>query len=167
MPGWGYQLDAERVLREAAELGLRAVEAGPEGFLPPEPAEASRLLSEHGLTLVGGFIPALLHRPEVREAQLDHLEEQVGLFAAAGAEVVVLAASTGRDGYEEAVRRRLYRPLGEGDVNLRRVLELLEEVGYEGWYVLEQDVMLDAKPDAGGPYEVVRKSLEYLSRITS
>ena len=52
-------------------------------------------------------------------------------------------------------------------MNLRRELELLEEVGYEGWYVLEQDVMLDAKPDAGGPYEVVRKSLEHLSRITS
>ena len=35
-------MDAEWVLREAAELGLRAVEAGPEGFLPPEPAGASR-----------------------------------------------------------------------------------------------------------------------------
>ena len=53
-------------------------------------------------------------------------------------------------------------------MNLRRVLELLEDVGYEGWYVLEQDAMLDAEPDAcGGPHEDVRKSLGYLSRITS
>ena len=45
----------------------------------------------------------------------------------------------------------------------QKVLELLEEVGYEGWYVLEQDVMFDAEPHAGGgPYEDVRKSLEFL-----
>ena len=43
------------------------------------------------------------------------------------------------------------------------MLELLEEVGYEGWYVLEQEVMFDAEPHAGGGlYEDVRKSLEFL-----
>ena len=101
VPGWGYQMGAERVLREAAELGLGTVEAGPEGFLTPDPTEASRLLSWHGLRLVGGFVPALLYRPEVREEQLDSVEKQVRLFAAAGAEVV-LAASTGQDSYEES-----------------------------------------------------------------
>ena len=33
-------------------------------------------------------------------------------------------------GYEEAVRHGLYRPLGEGDVDVRRVLELLEKMIY-------------------------------------
>ena len=69
VPGWGYQMETDRMLREAAELGLTAVEAGPEGFLPSEPAEASRLLSEHGLGLVGGFVPAVLHRKRSRSRQ--------------------------------------------------------------------------------------------------
>ena len=36
-PGWGYQLPAERVLREMHEVGLTATEFGPDGFLPPDP----------------------------------------------------------------------------------------------------------------------------------
>jgi inosose dehydratase len=272
VPGWGYQMNAQRVLREAAGLGLAAVEAGPEGFLPPDPADASRLLSDHGLELVGGFVPLVLHRPEIRESELGSVERQAGLFADAGAEVLVLAASTGLVGYEEAgelddeaweelfatlskveeigarrglmvvvhphygtvierpehvrrflegcetglcldtghsmvgggdpieladsatgrvrhvhlkdvdqglaeqvvsgalayevaVRSGLYRPLGEGDVDVRRVLGSLEAAGYEGWYVLEQDIMLGAEPDPGaGPMEDVRRSLEFLSK---
>src|SRR5215210_798037 len=58
--GWGYQMNVERVLGEAASLGLPAIEAGPEGFLPGDPAAASRLLDQHGLRLVGGFVPAVL-----------------------------------------------------------------------------------------------------------
>ena len=37
VPGWGYQLPAERVLREMHEVGLTATEFGPDGFLPPDP----------------------------------------------------------------------------------------------------------------------------------
>ncbi|MBX6765479.1 MAG: hypothetical protein IRY88_17700, partial [Rubrobacteraceae bacterium] len=39
IPDWGYQMPAGRVLEEAASLGLEAMEAGPEGFLPDDPAE--------------------------------------------------------------------------------------------------------------------------------
>jgi sugar phosphate isomerase/epimerase len=42
-----------RVLDEAASLGLSAIEAGPEGFLPSDPADALRVLGEHDLSLVG------------------------------------------------------------------------------------------------------------------
>ena len=62
VPGWGYQMDAERVLDEAARLGLTALEAGPDGFLPGDPEEMASLLSQHGLELVGGFVPVVLHR---------------------------------------------------------------------------------------------------------
>jgi len=34
VPGWGHQLDPERVLSEAAAVGEGAVTAGPPGFLP-------------------------------------------------------------------------------------------------------------------------------------
>ena len=53
-PGWGYQMDAERVLREAAELGLTAVEAGPDGFLPRDPAEAEQRFFTRYSEIIGG-----------------------------------------------------------------------------------------------------------------
>ena len=271
VPGWGYQMEADRVLDEAAGLGLTALEAGPEGFLPGEPEEMANLLSDHGLELVGGFVPAVLHRPEARESELASVERQAGLFAAAGAGVLVIAATTGEEGYEEsagleddewdelfatlamveeigaehglsvvlhphygteiespehvqrfldgcdtalcldtghsmvgggdpveltesaagrirhvhlkdvdrdladrvvsgnlpyeqAVRDGLYRPLGDGDVDLRRVLDVLEGAGYDGWYVLEQDIMLADAPGYGPATEVGR-SLAYLRGV--
>ena len=271
--GWGYQMSAERVLKEAASLDLSAIEAGPEGFLPEDPAEAFRMLDEYGLRLVGGFVPVVLHRAEVREEELASVEKQTGLFAAAGADVLILAADTdqegyeetvelddnswdelfrnlasveeigvrhgltvamhphfgtaierphhlrrflegcemglcldtghlmvggddpvevaelaagrvrivhlkdvdrslaegvasGKLGYEEAVRRGVFKPLGDGDVETERVIETLEKSGYEGWYVLEQDVMLNEEPVAGGgPKDNVARSLAYLMKV--
>ena len=34
VPGWGYQLEPNKVLSEMRELGLAATELGPDGFLP-------------------------------------------------------------------------------------------------------------------------------------
>jgi inosose dehydratase len=268
--GWGYQMSADRVLGEATSLGLSAIEAGPEGFLPRDPTEASRLLEEHGLRLVGGFVPVVLHSADTREAELDTVEQQAKLFAAAGADVLILAASTGQDGYEEtieldddswkelfeslasveeigaryglivamhphfgtvierrhhvrrfldgcetglcldtghlmvggddpvevaelaadrvrivhlkdvdrgfaervaagklgyeeAVRQGVFQPLGDGDVDTGCVIEVLQSSGYRGWYVLEQDIMLDDEPEeGGGPITDVRKSLTFV-----
>ena len=98
VPGWGYQLPASRVLAEMRAAGLAACEFGPDGFLPAEPVARARLLAGHGLVPVGGFVPVVLHDeaadpvPAVRRA----LDE----FAAAGARVLVLAAASGRDGYD-------------------------------------------------------------------
>ena len=269
MEGWGHQMDAGRVLEEAASLDLPAMESGPEGFLPKDPTEASRMLEEHGLGLVGGFVPVVLHRREAREDALASVERQAGFFTAAGADVLILAADAGGDGYEEsvelddagwgelfeglslaeeiggrhgltvavhphfgtmierphhvrrflegcetglcldpghlvvggddpvkvaelaadrvrvvhlkdvdrlladlvaagkvgfeeAVRQGVFKALGDGDVETERVIRLLEESGYGGWYVLEQDIMLDDEPEVGkGPVEDVRKSLEF------
>ena len=53
IPDWGYQMPAERVLREAASLGLAAIEAGPEDLLPREPAEVSKVLAKYELSAPG------------------------------------------------------------------------------------------------------------------
>ena len=45
IPDWGYQMPADRLLREAASVGLTAMEAGPEDFLPRDPAEVSEVLA--------------------------------------------------------------------------------------------------------------------------
>ena len=96
VPGWGYQLPPERVLTEMAGLGLTAAEFGPEGFLPADPAGRAATLRRHGLGAVGGFLPVVLHEPGAGPV----IDQALDDFAAAGAEVLVLAAATGRDGYD-------------------------------------------------------------------
>ncbi len=45
---------------------------------------------------------------------------------------------------------------------LAALVAALEGAGYAGWYVLEQDVMLDGEPEGEGPVTDVRASLEHL-----
>jgi inosose dehydratase len=275
VPGWGCQLAADRVLREVAGVGLRAVELGPRGFLPDDPDEVARTLRRHDLRLAAGFVPAVLHRRERRTAALEGIAAAAATLAAAGAEVLVLAAElangdggydrsaelsetewaalaeglsqaravaathglalalhphygtaverrahverilassdaplcldtghllvggadpvevaraangrvihvhikdvdaalaarvrAGQLGYRDAVAHGLYRPLGEGDVDVASVVRLLRTAGYGGWYVLEQDVVLEREPDEGeGPARSAARSVDYLKRI--
>jgi inosose dehydratase len=273
VPGWGTQLDAPRVLEEVASLGLAAVELGPPGFLAGDGARVRSMLAGHGLRLAGGFVTAVLHRTEHRERALAEIERQATMLAAAGADVLVLAAALGDDGYDrsaelsepewlalleglddarligarhrlatvlhphfgtaverehqvarivnrsdielcidtghlmvggvnpvdvvrsagarvthvhlkdvdaglaarvrsgelgyrDAVMRGMYRPLGDGDVDLLAVLELLTARGYAGWYVLEQDVVLDGEPAPdNGPVTSAARSIDFLTRI--
>ncbi|MGH7588608.1 MAG: TIM barrel protein [Gemmatimonadota bacterium] len=271
VPGWGRQLDAGRVLAEIARAGLVATELGPHGFLPEDPAELKARLAAHGLALVGGFVPAVLHRAEVQDEELARIEACARSLADAGAEVLVLAARTGAPGYDvsrtpteaewetlrrgvaatleigrrhglvvavhphvgtliekereirrllesteaplcldtghltvagvdplrlareaagriahvhlkdvdsalaaqvrsgglgyhEAVRRGLYRRLGEGDVDVAGVVEILREQGYDGWYVLEQDLVIEGDGDGDRPLENALHSVRFLSR---
>jgi len=270
VPDWGFQMPADRLLREVASLGLAAVEAGPEDLLPRDPAEVSEMLTGYGLSLVGGFVPAVLHEPQVRDSELAFVERRAKFLAAAGADVVVLAASAGSAGYEEvfdpdegawkalfesleaveeicalhgvavslhhhygtvierddqlrrfldgsemglcldtghlviggsdpveiaklagsrinhvhlkdvdrevaarlasreldfkeAARMGAFRPLGEGDVDVGLLLDALEGAGYSGWYVLEQDTVVESEPQEGeGPILNVGKSLAFV-----
>ena len=74
-----------------------------------------------------------------------------------------------RDGdvaYHEAVRRGLYPPLGLGAADVSDVISVLESAGYDGWYVIEQDVVVEGDPAAGhGPVEGQRESLNFLAAI--
>src|SRR3954452_25038678 len=68
VPGWGLQLPPERVLAEMAELGLRATELGPQGWLPLDGARVRAVLDGFGLRLVGGFVPLVVHDEQARAA---------------------------------------------------------------------------------------------------
>ena len=272
VPDWGYQMPTGRMLAEASSLGLAAVEAGPEELLPRDPSEVSEMLAGFGLSLVGGFVPAVLHEPRVRDEQLAFIQRRAAFFAAAGADVMVLAAATGREdygevfepdeeawrtlfeslemvedicarqgvvvslhqhygtvierddqllrflegsemglcldtghlviggsdpvevarlaggrvnhvhlkdvdrelgaklggrelGFKEAAEKGAFRPLGEGDVDVGRLLEVLEGEAYAGWYVLEQDTVVESEPKEGeGPVVDVGKSLEFVQK---
>ncbi|SHE53274.1 TIM barrel protein [Streptoalloteichus hindustanus] len=104
VPGWGHVLDPETVLAEMAGLGLTATELGPPDYLPSDPERLRAVLSRHGLGLVGGFLPVVLHEADRVEESLAEADRVARVLAAGGAEVLVLAASTGLDGYDERPR---------------------------------------------------------------
>jgi inosose dehydratase len=66
-------------------------------------------------------------------------------------------------GFKEAAEENAFRPLGEGDVDVARLVEVLDRSGYSGWYVLEQDIMVASEPpEGGGPVDDIRRSLRFL-----
>ncbi|OPC78303.1 inosose dehydratase [Embleya scabrispora] len=100
VPGWGPMLPVDTVLGEMADLGLTATELGPPGYLPDDPAALEGVLAGHGLALVGSFAALVLHDPHRLAQTLAAAAHTVELIAAAGGEVLVLAAATGLDGYD-------------------------------------------------------------------
>ena len=103
VPGWGVQLRLERVLADMARLGLSELEAGPPGFLPADAAKARALVDTHRMRVIGAFVTAVLHKPELLDAELESIARQAAHLATLGGSVLVLAAASGRDGYEAPV----------------------------------------------------------------
>ncbi|MFE6861439.1 TIM barrel protein [Nocardia sp. NPDC057668] len=98
VPGWGHVLDPATVLAAMAGLGVTATEFGPPDYLPGDPHALRGVLAAHGMTPVGGFLALPLHRDT--GAALATARATAARFAAAGAEVLVLAAATGESGYD-------------------------------------------------------------------
>ena len=115
VPGWGVELPPDRVLREMREVGLHATELGPEGYLPSEPAALRSLVTDtHGLRIVGGFVPVVVHDPSQKKATIEATHRAAALMAGAGGTVFVSAAVTSwdwearsrvdRDGWRHAMK---------------------------------------------------------------
>jgi len=67
-----------------------------------------------------------------------------------------------------AVQAGLFAPLGTGDVPIQDTLIALEQAGYDGWYVLEQDAALTTgePPVGSGPIRDVEISVAFLRSLT-
>jgi inosose dehydratase len=272
-PGWGHLMDRERVLAEMQQVGLSATELGPDGYLPEDGDELRELLDRFGLAVVGGFVPAVLYRPELAPENLAYVDRAVATLAGTGAPVMVLGPDSHHPGYDrqidlseaewdtfltnldrviqvasgrglktalhphwgmavvrqdhvervlgdsrvdlcidtghlalagadpvviakaatgrvvhvhlkdldeglarlvrsgdlafrQAVIDGLFLPLGEGSVDIGGFIDVLEAQGYEGWYVIEQDVVLDAEPEPGeGPIVAAARSFAFLEDL--
>jgi inosose dehydratase len=92
VPGWGIQLSPDRVLGEMRSLGIRATEAGPDGWLGYDSVATQTLLEHDALELVGGFLPLVLHDPVRLDASLDKVRRTAELYVELGAGVICSAA---------------------------------------------------------------------------
>ena len=63
--------------------------------------------------------------------------------------------------YQQSVRAGVFCELGRGSVDFSAVLALLRGAGYDGWLVVEQDVL----PSTGTPAESARRNRAYLRSL--
>lgn len=98
VPNWGYQLSPDRVLHEMRDVGLAATELGPDGFLPADPEQMAGVLSANQLTAVGGCTPVVMHISG--HDPLPAIDSVLEQYQATNAEVLVLSAASGLDGYD-------------------------------------------------------------------
>jgi inosose dehydratase len=165
--GWAALAGTVAAALEVADRhGLTLAVHPHAGTLVEGPDEVDRLLEltdaalclDTGHLSIGGSDPlqvAALAGPRVRHVHLKDVD------AALAGQV-----RRGELPYGVAVRRGLYRPLGDGDVDVAGLVRALEGAGYAGWYVLEQDTALSAEPPAGfGPMVDVRRSQAFFEAI--
>jgi inosose dehydratase len=79
----------DRALAEMAELGLRGTELGPVGFFPDDPEGISAQLGRYGLELVGGFVPLVVHEPEL-DGAISEARKSAELIRKAGGRMLVI-----------------------------------------------------------------------------
>lgn len=165
--GWQILLgNLDRLVKIVHEHGLRPTLHPHVGTAVEDRESVLRLLDsspidlclDTGHLVIGGMQPLeLLDRAADRVAHV-HLKD-VNLAVAA-------QVSAGTSSYIDAVHAGLYTPLGAGDLDIAAIVSALTEVGYRGWYVLEQDSALSDEPASGtGPIDDVRRSLEFLDRV--
>ena len=115
------------------------------------------LCLDTGHLLIGGTDPAELARDAAGRIGHVYLKDVDAKLARQVAD--------GEITYTEAVRRGICRPLGDGDVDVAGAIGALTAAGYDGWYVLEQDTILDGPRDGGGLSGAVARSLSYLRNL--
>lgn len=74
-----------------------------------------------------------------------------------------IAAKARENGWEYnyAVGKGLFCELGQGEVDFSAVLHALKAINYDGWVVIEQDVL----PSMGSPKEAAQRNRDYLRGI--
>lgn len=75
-------------------------------------------------------------------------------------EVAALSRAEGWN-YFESVRHGVFCELGQGEVDFPAIVAALKRMGYQGWIVVEQDVL----PGMGTPRESAVRNRDYLRKI--
>jgi inosose dehydratase len=169
-----FSRGAERVAAAVrAETGLRTVFHHHCAGYIETPAEIARLLNMTAPDLLGLVFDTGHYRYGMGAANADGNAEGVleGLerfadriwhmhFKDCEPQVASRARAEGWD-YLTAVRRGIFCELGQGDVNFAAVKRWLDGRGFDGWIVVEQDVL----PGMGAPKLSAQRNREYLRTL--
>jgi inosose dehydratase len=150
------------VAARAAEHGIKAVLHPHVGTMVESGTDLQHVLDgsnislclDTGHLLIGGTDPALLAGQVPGRIAHTHFKDVDVSYAR--------KVQSGRLTYTEAVRDGMYRPLGQGDIDVAAIVQHLRANGYDGWYTLEQDTILAEPPAGEGPVADVRTSVAYL-----
>ena len=161
--GWKTVLsNLDRLAGHAADRGVAATLHPHVGTMIENRDEVHRVLDgcgvplclDTGHLLIGGTDPVALTREAPDRIAHTHLKDVDAALAA--------RVQGGDMTYTDAVRDGIYRPLGQGDIGIAAIITTLEDHGYTGWYVMEQDTILAAEQTGDGPAGDVRTSIDYL-----
>jgi inosose dehydratase len=152
----------DRLVDRAADRGVQACLHPHIGTVVETYDDVRRVLDgssvplcfDTGHLLIGGTDPAELVREATDRVVHTHLKD-VDLAWAGRVQRQEVT-------YSAAVAGGMYRPLGQGDVDIAGIVSTLEASGYAGWYVMEQDTVLAGEPQDEGPVRDVRASVTYL-----
>jgi inosose dehydratase len=97
------QLPADQFLREVVEAGYEAIELGPYGYLPSDPAELKETLDAHGLSVLAGTVFSHLHQPDSWDYTWKQVTDVAALTQAVGGEHIVVIPDTYTDQKSGAV----------------------------------------------------------------
>lgn len=164
--GWETMMrNLDRLAVLASSRGVRASLHPHVGTMVETADEVDQVLAgcqvslclDTGHLLIGGADPVALAREHGDRINHVHVKD-----------VRLDLARRVQDGdltYTDAVRAGIYTRLGEGDVDFAVIVSSLRAVGYDGWYVLEQDTILAEEPTGEGPVGDVRAALEHLRSL--
>jgi inosose dehydratase len=146
------------------ETGLRTVFHHHIGTLVETPEETAKLLSLTDPQLVGLCFDTGHYRfagGDPLEGLRRHVERVWHVhFKDHDPRVAEESRRKQWDGIQ-SVEHGVFCELGQGDVNFPAVLQTLQEMGYDGWIVVEQDVL----PGMGAPRESAQRNRDYLRSI--
>ena len=163
---WATLLDnLDLLAAAAAERGVLAVLHPHVGTMVETRDDVDRVLNgsdirlclDTGHLMIGGTDPLRLAREVPGRIAHAHLKDVDEALAA--------RVQAGELSYTEAVRQGMYTPLGSGDVDIAGIVTALRNNGYDGWFVMEQDTILDDAPADEGPVRDVRSSVAFMNDV--
>jgi inosose dehydratase len=155
----------DRLAKAAADRGVLAVLHPHVGTMVETRSDVDRVLVgssiklclDTGHLLIGGTDPLQLAREVPRRIAHAHLKDVDAALAK--------RVQAGELSYTEAVAQGMYTQLGGGDIDIAGIVTTLRNNGFDGWFVMEQDTILDGEPSDEGPVRDVRASVAYMNDV--
>jgi inosose dehydratase len=165
--GWNvFFTNLERIKEAAAAVGVTAVLHPHVGTMVETEADVKKVLEgssikfclDTGHLIIGGTDPVKFAEDHADRVAHSHLKD-VNLKIAA-------RVQSGELTYYQGCVEGMYVPLGQGDVDVRSIVKSLLQSGYDGWFVLEQDNVIQSEPAVGaGPFAEAKASVEFIRSV--